>query len=319
MRHLILDTNGIALKKRNNCFWIVQKQATKIISPLRLRSIVIISEVMISTAAIKLAVDHEVPIYYCDRMGNVLAKMYNHKMKGSSQLRLQQVLWSMSRSAREWMLMIIQEKINQQYNLLKKQGVNVNNSRPLEIALDEKDFYQLLRTEEAILSKSYWIHFREIIPEPYIMHSRSQRPAKDIINCLLNYFYGFLYTVTEQAIWANGLDPYVGVMHSNPYQKPVLSFDMIEPFRYVVEGFVVNELKRGGLEDNMYKTTETKVILSKSGKQALIPQFMDWMLERNKVMDYTTSIQKHIYRTAYMLRGKIKNQNIPKDALYDIL
>ena len=40
-----------------------------------------------------------------------------------------------------------------------------------------------------------------------------------------------LYAVVEGGLFASGLDPHLGILHADEYNKPTLAFDMIEPFR----------------------------------------------------------------------------------------
>ncbi|MBW2028434.1 MAG: CRISPR-associated endonuclease Cas1, partial [Deltaproteobacteria bacterium] len=60
---------------------------------------------------------------------------------------------------------------------------------------------------------------------------RSRRPAKNPFNAVLNYCYGMLYGLVEKACILAGLDPYIGFLHADDYNKKSLVFDLIEPFR----------------------------------------------------------------------------------------
>ncbi len=54
---------------------------------------------------------------------------------------------------------------------------------------------------------------------------------KDPFNACLNYCYGILYSLVEKACILSGLDPYVGFLHTDNYNKKSLVFDLIELFR----------------------------------------------------------------------------------------
>ncbi len=69
---------------------------------------------------------------------------------------------------------------------------------------------------------------------------RSRSPAKDEFNCLLNYAYGVLYSLVERGCLLSGLDPCIGLMHTDNYNKPSLVYDLIELFRVHAERVVVN-------------------------------------------------------------------------------
>ena len=53
-------------------------------------------------------------------------------------------------------------------------------------------------------------------------------------NSALNYGYGVLYNEVERALLYVGLDPYVGLYHSERYGKPALVLDVVEEFRVPV-------------------------------------------------------------------------------------
>lgn len=66
---------------------------------------------------------------------------------------------------------------------------------------------------------------------------RTFRPsdASDVINGLLNYGFGILYAEVAKQLNALGLDCYVGFYHRNHPSHLALVYDMIEPFRHLVD------------------------------------------------------------------------------------
>ena len=64
----------------------------------------------------------------------------------------------------------------------------------------------------------------------YAFESRSRNPA-DPFNCMLNYSYGILYSNVEKACIIAGLDPYIGIMHTDNYNKKALVYDIVEMYR----------------------------------------------------------------------------------------
>ena len=59
------------------------------------------------------------------------------------------------------------------------------------------------------------------------------QPAKDEFNSLLNYAFGILYSKVEKACVIAGLDPYIGILHTDNYGKKSLTFDIIENYRHL--------------------------------------------------------------------------------------
>ena len=82
-------------------------------------------------------------------------------------------------------------------------------------------------------AKKYFGAISSIVPEKYKFEGRSRNPAKDEFNAMLNYGYGVLYSMVEKACIIAGLDPYIGFLHTDNYNKKSLVFDVIELFRTV--------------------------------------------------------------------------------------
>ena len=72
---------------------------------------------------------------------------------------------------------------------------------------------------------------------------RSPRAASDPINALLNYGYTLLEGEATLAARAIGLDPGLGVLHTDKPNRDSFSLDLIEPLRPRVEDHVVNLLQ----------------------------------------------------------------------------
>ena len=85
-----------------------------------------------------------------------------------------------------------------------------------------------------------------LVPEAYRFEGRSRQPAQDGFNAMLNYGYGVLYSLVDSACICAGLDPFLGFLHTDNYNKPSLVFDLIEPFRILAERAVCCCSRAGG-------------------------------------------------------------------------
>ena len=120
---------------------------------------------------------------------------------------------------------------------------------------------------------SYYTYFEclsGLIPEKYQFQGRSRRPAKDPFNACLNYCYGMLYSLVEKACILSGLDPYVGFLHTDNYNKKSLVFDLIEPFRIYADQVVVYLFTGKKIKDEYFETREGAVSLNKAGKPIVV-------------------------------------------------
>ncbi|HOV89593.1 MAG TPA: CRISPR-associated endonuclease Cas1 [Syntrophorhabdaceae bacterium] len=118
---------------------------------------------------------------------------------------------------------IFDEKITSM-NLLLKELSN----------LHEKDL-EILRGKlfsiEGRAGNCYWEIVEELLNEYIEFEGRVRKNANDLVNSLLNYGYGILYSRIWEAIIKVGLNPYLSYLHKPQHGKPTLVFDMIEEFR----------------------------------------------------------------------------------------
>lgn len=117
------------------------------------------------------------------------------------------------------------------------------------------------------------IYFESIsflMPERYRFDGRSRNPAKDEFNTLLNYAYGVLYSRVEKACIIAGLDPYVGIIHADHYNKKSLVFDLIENFRIWAGETVINLFAGRDVKQEHFDRLENGLTLNKEGKALLI-------------------------------------------------
>ncbi len=97
-------------------------------------------------------------------------------------------------------------------------------------------------TNESRLGNVYFKEFTKLIPERFEFQSRNQghikvskNNASDVINSLLNYGYTVLAGEISKFINSVGLDAYFGFYHKSHTGFQPLVYDMIEPFRWLVD------------------------------------------------------------------------------------
>ena len=105
--------------------------------------------------------------------------------------------------------------------------------------------------------------------------------ASDVVNALLNYGYTVLAGEIAKFVNGFGLDPYFGFMHKTHNSFQTLVYDLIEPFRWLVEYAVykiaVEEPAHGRMirKEEYAWTREGRIILD----SGLIRRFLE-LLER---------------------------------------
>lgn len=137
------------------------------------------------------------------------------------------------------------------------------------IETDDRSFDEL-RGLEGTAGRTYFQCLAKIFPDKYSFDGRSRRPAKDPFNAVLNYCNGILYSRVEKACIIAGLDPYVGFMHTDNYNKKSLVFDLIEPFRIFAEQTAVYLFTGKKIKDDFFDFGEKSVSLNPSGKPVVV-------------------------------------------------
>lgn len=75
-----------------------------------------------------------------------------------------------------------------------------------------------------------------------LQNSKTARKASDPINAMLNYAYALGEAECLLALRAVGLDPGLGIVHTDKPHRDSLALDLLEPLRPVIEGRVLDVL-----------------------------------------------------------------------------
>lgn len=107
--------------------------------------------------------------------------------------------------------------------------------------LTGSDPLQRVQTREAAEAAQY-----QPVPDPF----RRDQDGGDIVNAMLNYGYAVVRAAVGRALVAAGLQPALGLMHSNRSNAFCLADDLIEPLRPLVDRAARNLYREGAAELN---------------------------------------------------------------------
>ncbi|MFN3269962.1 MAG: CRISPR-associated endonuclease Cas1, partial [Candidatus Kapaibacteriota bacterium] len=157
-------------------------------------------------------------------------------------------------------------------------------------------------------ARVYFDIISSLLPERFQFQGRSRNPAKDPFNALLNYAYGILYSRIEKACIIAGLDPYLGFLHSDNYNKKSLVFDLIENYRVWADQVVISLFAARKVKLEMFDKIPNGMTLNKEGKALLISEFSNYLDEsiryRGRNIQRKNIIQFDCHRLANKLIGK---------------
>lgn len=320
---LVLDTRGLSVSVRNRCFLLETERETRMIHPSRVSSILITMPCRISSPALILASRSEIPVIFCDGAGHPEARIWSPRFTGLSTLRRKQYVYTSNSVSMLWMLRIILNKTSGQLsNLLfladRKPSLEPAVKRAVE------DIRRRTGTEtggdkfkgdlnragllwiESYIAAKYWPLAGRAFDEPFCFVSRNKRGATDPFNICLNYLYGMLRNHTETAVLSMGLDPALGILHRDGYRMPSLVFDLMEPFRPMVDRLLFTALLKRDLSASVTEETAGSIQLSREGRKKLIQMFNQGIDSRVKYQGKVTSIRNHVLSEAKALANEIR-------------
>lgn len=321
---LYLNTYGTYLHKRGSMFEVKIGEEKKCISAQRISSIVISNAAQITTDAIQLALEFNIDIVFLDQYGDPYGRIWFPKLGSTTYIRRKLLEIYEHDDGLQYVQKWISAKLDNQSGfleelVLKRENVSDRISEEIECIRDfSKQISELkgkLSEESSRImgfegnsAKRYFNVLSALLPEKYRFKGRSSRPAKDAFNACLNYGYGILYGKVEKALVIAGLDPYIGLLHTDNYNKKSLVFDFIEPYRILVEKPVFYLFSRRKVKSEHFDRIKDGVTLNDDGKKLLVPQILEHFdkvqKHGNKNMKLIATIQADAHSFANKLIGK---------------
>lgn len=313
---LILNTYGVSLNRDNEGFVVTTKDGKQRIPADGIKSIQISRGAQITSDAVMLAVEHEIEIIFMDRSGNPIGRIWSPKYGSISSIRKGQLNFTFTHDAVDWIKSVIAQKIENQQALMLLLNTQGNTEEDLEInksirRLDDyrnkvmrldgdvvSDIAAPLRGWEGQSSRIYFSTMNFFLPEAFRFKQRSQHPAIDVTNAFLNYGYGLLYGKIEGLLIKAGVDPYIGILHRDEYNRPVMVYDIIELYRVWVDYVVYTLIAQNAITDEFYSVQKDgSYWLESLGRRILIQSLNDYLDEKISQKGVTRSrlIQMNLY------------------------
>ena len=320
---IVLDTRGLQMSVRNGCFFFKTEKETRMVHPNRVNSILVTSACRISSPALVLASINQIPLTVCDGYGRPQARIWSPRFVNTSKLRRNQYHFTSSDSALKWASGIIGLKIKGQISNLKflsnrKSSLAGMVNRAIaaierqNVSYSSKiidDFYerkkQLLFTE-AFAASQYWQLIGKELHKPFQFENRIKRQPTDGFNAGINYLYGMLRNQVETAVLSIGLDPTLGIVHRDGYKMPSLVFDLMEPFRPVMDRLLLTAILEGNITDDAFQKKELALQITKTGRKQLIELFVKKLHSRILYRGSGISLNNHILTEVKQLSNIIK-------------
>jgi CRISPR-associated protein Cas1 len=292
---LVLNTFGASLRKQGDRFLVKAGDREFAVSAHKVQSILLTTGAHLSTDVIELASAHNIDLLFLDRHGNPYARVWQAKLGSTAAIRRRQIEAADGPEGlalvREW----VQAKLRHQVAFLEELRQRRPDSADLfeaplgTLRANLAQFDRLSGTLdeqrgtivglEGSAGRVYFACLGKLVPEGYRFEGRSRQPARDGFNAMLNYAYGVLYGLVEKACICAGLDPFVGFLHTDNYNKKSLVFDLIEPFRILGDRAALLPFTGRRVQKDYFEEVPGGVALSQAGRAFFLP-YLNERLDR---------------------------------------
>ncbi|MDR1657633.1 MAG: CRISPR-associated endonuclease Cas1 [Deltaproteobacteria bacterium] len=299
-------------------------KVTKKIPIINIDSLTIVGMVQISTQAIQVLTEKQIPITFISSAGRLLA-VISPQYAISSLVRRSQVLqFNQPDKCLELAKALIYAKILNQRTILMRNSKNVSENifnELLMVSKKSKDASSIneLRGFEGYAASIYFKYFPDIIHSKslatqFLDNGRKRRPPPDPVNAALSLAYSVLTRECISALLLASLEPTIGSYHVSTPGRPALALDLMEPFRPLIsDSVVITCFNKNELTEGHFLKTSAGYTMTKYGLKAFFSALhrrMETEISHN-VFNYKLSYRRmlilHAKMVAAWLVGDIKD------------
>ncbi len=282
-------------------------------------SVLVHGYAQISTQAINLCVDHEVPVHWLGTTGRHVASLTSTAGQVQRRIRQYRAL-SDEATCLRLAKALVRAKIESQLRFILR-GTRGDESiraaieanlvpiRSAVASIDAAADRDTLRGLEGSAAVAYFRSLNHLlipdVPEDLRYATRTRRPPLDRFNAALGFGYGLLHTAVLRAVLASGLEPALGFFHTPRSAAYPLILDLMELFRVILWDMVlIASLNRGQWDpDADFTVTKAKVWLSDDGRKKAIGLFEARLDEswKHPVIGYSLSYARTLELEARLL------------------
>lgn len=294
---LVIEGKGTKLFRSGECFRAKGGDGIKEIAAAAVSKILVTSAVSITTDALLLAASEGIPVFFLDDHGHPYGIFDAFEKAGQAYVRRKQTTLAHTPDGVAICRHFLCGKLEGRIRLLKKLKAKRSGDKAAEIVRViesirvfaesiksvEVDSVAMVRNTlqglEGSAGREYFSLLSALLPKSEAFDGRSFRPVKDRFNAMLNYAYGILYSQVERAARLAGVDPYIGIMHADAYNKPTFVFDAVELFRHYAEETAFKLFSARKVSASMFDTRDGGVFLNGEGRKLLIAAYFRKMSE----------------------------------------
>ncbi|HMP83524.1 MAG TPA: type I-C CRISPR-associated endonuclease Cas1c [Verrucomicrobiota bacterium] len=197
--------------------------------------------------------------------------------------KLQNSRNSLLRGARESENSDHKSQITEATDALARQIQDLGRWQPED--LGQAGAVDRLRGAEGMGGATYFGVFALLLKqqrEDFSFTTRSRRPPRDRINCLLSFLYALVRHDCIAALTSIGLDPFVGFLHAERPNRPALALDLMEEFRpWLADRLAVTLINRQQIGTDDFRTREGGAVeFTDTGRKRVIKAYQERKQEK---------------------------------------
>ena len=242
-----LKGNEVTLKNGLSPFSDSREIETFYVTKIPYEKIIMSGNGYVSTNAIRLLTAKNIQLLITDTYGNPISFM-SHIMNSNTATKYRMGQYDTFRDESKKIQLqkkVSIDKIDAQLRLLKRidaDPVTIRKLSKYRSSIESKTTTRELLTLESRVGHIYFNEYTRHFHADYEFVSRhgmglrmTNQNAGDIVNSLLNYGFTVLAGEITKFVNSLGLDAYFGFYHKNHTSFQALVYDLIEPFRPLVE------------------------------------------------------------------------------------
>ena len=207
-------------------------------------------QISITSPLLSKCAESGIALFVCDRKHVPSGVFLPYNQYFQQKLRLDQQIAFPSVAAKSIWKRIVVQKIKNQSRCLLFQNHLSQARELLQLSTAVKN-----GDPDNIEARAAAFYFRSLFGSSYT------RDVPSAINASLNYGYTLLRGILARTLTASGLQPALGLHHCSQYNQFNLADDMIEPFRPVVDHFVVRHSALGSALSSLDKQNLLQILL----------------------------------------------------------
>jgi CRISPR-associated protein Cas1 len=281
--HVVLQREGLKVGVRGQSLRVTDKDGRLVreIPLANVESLAVLGGVQVSTQALAVFADHQVPVAYLSAAGRLTAMM-DPLGPTSAAVRAAQVRGlDRPEKALELARAVTVAKIANQRTLLMRNHAALPARAAEELrasveAAERSSTIDELRGHEGNAAAVYFEHFAGMFKEGarsiaarFDRNGRQRRPPPDPVNAVLSFGYSMLTHECTAAARLASLEPTIGALHATRPGRPALALDLMEPFRpLIADSVAVSAFNRGELCEGHFLDTAAGCALTDHGRKA---------------------------------------------------